>query len=189
MRVRTLLLSSGSLHEELDIALATFAPFGEIELSLHLAALESRHQLLLCRAESAGHEARCEQVRGGFPATGAFTVGAAVEQLCGHTTYLGESGLRLSRATVSTISSSIASDSISSLSLIQSRSSSELMSNSRHVGTMRRQTGRARAACTTLSLKRAVRDSRCAVSVVDTHGLNRERRSLKRVIVGARVVQ
>ena len=38
MRVRTLLLSSGSLHEELDIALATFAPFGEIELSLHLAA-------------------------------------------------------------------------------------------------------------------------------------------------------
>ena len=51
MRVRTLLLSSGSLHEELDIALATFAPFGEIELSLHLAALESRHQLLLCRAD------------------------------------------------------------------------------------------------------------------------------------------
>lgn len=57
----------------------------------------SRLGTLLCRAESAGHEARCEQVRGGFPATGAFTVGAAVEQLCGHTTYLGESGSTLAR--------------------------------------------------------------------------------------------
>lgn len=51
MRVRAAALSSGALHEELDTALATFAPFGEIQLSLHLAARETRHQLLIYRAD------------------------------------------------------------------------------------------------------------------------------------------
>jgi hypothetical protein len=51
MRVRAAALSSNALHEELDTALATFAPFGEIQLSLHLAARETRHQLLIYRAD------------------------------------------------------------------------------------------------------------------------------------------